>query len=89
MTSGAIVVEQRQRQLHDLARHAVGVPKLLDVRVGAVPAGAAGPRPSGGRAIAPVACATSPRIVSEPSPARRAIIRSCIGVRSWASSTIT
>ena len=36
MTSGAIVVEQRQRELHDLARHAVGVPQLLDDRVVAV-----------------------------------------------------
>ena len=41
------------------------------------------------QATGPVACAMSPRIVTEPARARRATIRSCIGVRSCASSTIT
>ena len=39
-------VQERQRQLHDLARDAVGVAQLLDLGLVPVPAGAAGPRPS-------------------------------------------
>jgi hypothetical protein len=39
-------------------------------------------------AQAPVAWAMSPTIVIDPFSERRASIRSCIGDRSWASSTM-
>ena len=40
-------LEQRQRELHDLARHAVGVAQLLDLRALARRRGAAAARASG------------------------------------------
>ena len=82
------VVEQRQRELHDLARDAVGMTELLDLGLVAARQVAQDvlPAPVHDR---PVPCATSPSAVSDPSRARRATMRSCIGVRSWASSTIT
>ena len=63
------LVEQWQGQLHDLARHTIGVPKLLDGSRRHRQAGGAGPRPNGGRAPRP-----SPargRRSSSASPRRR------------------
>ena len=81
------MLEQRKRERHDLARDAVGVLELLDV--GLLAAGKLSQNlVPAAYCTGPVACATSPRIVNAPD-ARLAIIRSWIGVRSCASSTMT